>query len=41
MSDAIAEGYVLHGSPAITANGGKIVVAQAVILPSFDPADAR
>ncbi|GAA1048741.1 DUF1737 domain-containing protein [Arthrobacter russicus] len=41
VSDAIAEGYVLHGSPAITANGGKIVVAQAVILPSFDPADAR
>ncbi len=33
VSAALAEGYELYGSPAITANGGKVVVAQAVVLP--------
>ncbi len=35
VSQALAEGYVLYGSPAITFNGdnGTAVVAQAVILP--------
>lgn len=33
VSDALAEGYVLHGSPAITFDGERAVVAQAVVLP--------
>jgi hypothetical protein len=36
VSDALADGYVLYGSPAITADNGRIVVAQAVTL--HDPA---
>ncbi|MCA4135599.1 DUF1737 domain-containing protein [Arthrobacter sp. M4] len=34
ISTALAEGYVLHGSPAATFNGIDVVVAQAIILPS-------
>jgi hypothetical protein len=34
ISTALAEGYVLHGSPAATSNGGQVIVAQALILPS-------
>ncbi|MEE2568904.1 DUF1737 domain-containing protein [Pseudarthrobacter sp. J64] len=34
ISAALAEGYVLHGSPAATFNGTSVIVAQAVILPS-------
>ncbi|NUP75294.1 MAG: DUF1737 domain-containing protein [Sinomonas sp.] len=33
ISEALAEGYVLHGSPAATFNGADVIVAQAVILP--------
>lgn len=33
ISAALAEGYVLHGSPAVTFNGTSVIVAQAVILP--------
>lgn len=33
ISQALAEGYVLHGSPAATFNGSEVIVAQAVILP--------
>ncbi len=35
VSEALADGYVLYGSPAIAFNGdtGTAVVAQAVILP--------
>ncbi|WP_269939652.1 DUF1737 domain-containing protein [Arthrobacter sp. HY1533] len=33
ISAALAEGYVLHGGPAVTANGGTVIAAQAVILP--------
>jgi hypothetical protein len=33
ISQALAEGYVLHGSPAATFNGTDVIVAQAVILP--------
>lgn len=36
VSTALADGYVLHGSPAITTLGGKVVAAQAVVLPK-DP----
>ena len=34
ISTALAEGYVLHGSPAATFNGTDVIVAQAIILPS-------
>lgn len=34
ISNALAEGYVLHGNPAATFNGTDVIVAQAVILPS-------
>lgn len=35
VTDAIAEGYVLYGSPSVTSNGGAVIAAQAVILPDF------
>ncbi len=34
ISIALAEGYVLHGSPAATFNGTSIIVAQALVLPA-------
>jgi hypothetical protein len=34
ISTALAEGYVLHGSPAATFNGSSVMVAQALILPA-------
>ena len=34
VSAALAEGYVLHGSPAATFNGSSVIVAQAVVLPA-------
>jgi hypothetical protein len=34
ISTALAEGYVLHGSPAATFNGASVIVAQAVVLPA-------
>ncbi|APX04481.1 hypothetical protein BWQ92_11820 [Arthrobacter sp. QXT-31] len=34
ISAALAEGYVLHGSPAATFNGTTVIVAQALILPA-------
>ncbi|AXJ11680.1 hypothetical protein CFN17_04060 [Arthrobacter sp. PM3] len=34
VSAALAEGYVLHGSPAATFNGSTVIVAQALVLPS-------
>ena len=33
VSQALADGYVLYGSPAITFDGDNAIVAQAVILP--------
>ena len=33
ISAALAEGYVLHGGPAVTFNGTTVICAQAVILP--------
>ena len=33
VSAALADGYVLYGSPAITFNGQQNIVAQAIILP--------
>ncbi|MDQ5861510.1 MAG: DUF1737 domain-containing protein [Actinomycetota bacterium] len=34
ISAALAEGYVLHGSPSATFNGGGVTVAQALLLPA-------
>lgn len=34
VSEALALGYELYGSPAVTFNGKDVVVAQAVIWPS-------
>jgi hypothetical protein len=33
VSRALAEGYVLYGSPAISVRDGAVVTAQAVVLP--------
>ena len=32
VSAALADGYELHGSPAMTTHGDRVVVAQAVVL---------
>ena len=34
VSAALAEGYVLHGSPSATFNGSSVIVAQALVLPA-------
>ncbi|MCD4849569.1 DUF1737 domain-containing protein [Arthrobacter sp. AK01] len=34
IHNSLAEGYVLHGSPAATFNGTDVIVAQAVVLPA-------
>ncbi|MDR7083524.1 hypothetical protein J2X01_002818 [Arthrobacter ginsengisoli] len=34
VSAALADGYVLHGSPAATFNGSSVIVSQAVVLPA-------
>jgi probable phosphoglycerate mutase len=39
VSRALAEGYRLHGSPAVSVDGDRVVVAQAVVL-SGGPGDA-
>jgi hypothetical protein len=33
ISTALAEGYILHGSPSVTFNGTSVIAAQAVVLP--------
>ncbi|GLH74312.1 hypothetical protein GETHLI_28140 [Geothrix limicola] len=33
VSEALSQGYVLHGSPALTFDGEKVIVAQAVVWP--------
>jgi len=33
VSEALALGYVLHGSPAATFNGTAVIVAQALVWP--------
>jgi hypothetical protein len=32
VSAALAEGYELHGGPAVTFDGERVVVAQALVL---------
>jgi hypothetical protein len=34
VSEALALGYQLHGSPAATFNGKRVIVAQALLWPS-------
>lgn len=36
VSEALALGYELHGSPAATFNGEHVVVAQAILWPEHD-----
>jgi hypothetical protein len=31
VAEALDSGYVLHGSPAITASNGDVIVAQALV----------
>lgn len=38
VSEALALGYVLYGSPAATFNGQNVIVAQAVVWPSVQTA---
>lgn len=33
VSAALADGYVLYGSPSVTVRGDHVVAAQAVVLP--------
>ena len=41
VSDALALGYRLWGSPALTFNGEHAVVAQAMVWPGTEPAPLR
>ncbi|WP_305564964.1 DUF1737 domain-containing protein [Polaromonas sp.] len=41
VSEAIALGYKLYGSPAATFNGQQVIVAQAIIWPSIESAIAE
>ena len=41
VSEALALGYRLYGSPAVTFNGKDIIVAQAIIWPSIQGATAK
>ena len=36
VSEALALGYVLYGSPAATFNGESVIVAQAIIWPTAE-----
>lgn len=37
VSEALALGYELHGSPAATFNGERVIVAQAIVWPGAQP----
>lgn len=41
VSEALAMGYLLYGSPAATFNGEQVIVAQAIVWPSIEEAMAR
>jgi hypothetical protein len=32
VSEALRNGYILHGSPSVTFNGERVIVAQALVL---------
>ena len=38
VSEAVALGYRLYGPPAITSNGERIIVAQAIVWPCIETA---
>jgi len=41
VSEAIAQGYKLYGSPSATFNGQNVIVAQAIIWPAIESSVAR
>lgn len=41
VSAALDEGYELHGSPAATFDGERVIVAQALVLPAAARAEVR
>jgi len=41
VSEALALGYKLYGSPTATFNGKEVIVAQAIIWPSIEDAVAK
>jgi hypothetical protein len=41
VSEALALGYKLYGSPAATFNGQTVIVAQALVWPSIEQSIAR
>lgn len=41
VSAALDEGYELHGGPAATFDGERVIVAQAVVLPATARAQVR
>lgn len=36
VSEALEQGYVLYGSPALAVRGDEVITAQAVVLPGVD-----
>lgn len=41
VSDALGLGWSLHGSPAVTFDGGRVIAAQALLWPKDPPSRAR
>lgn len=41
VSEALAEGYRLHGSPSVTFDGQRVVAAQALVLDGPPEATVR
>lgn len=41
VSEALALGYKLYGSPSATFNGSQVIVAQAILWPSMEHAVVR
>jgi hypothetical protein len=41
ISKALAEGYRLHGGPAVAFNGERVIVAQAIVLDGAPDAVVR
>jgi len=36
VSEALEQGWRLHGSPALTTRNGQVIVAQAVVWPGYE-----
>jgi hypothetical protein len=41
VSEALALGYRLHGAPALTFDGERVIVAQALLWPAREMVDVR